>query len=173
CSRSTHLRPASTAHSRRASTRQRMSSMVTRALVVLAVAAAVAAGASAALLPGVRTPSGNIRCFVVPVRPTTHSNLLCTIRSASYSGLLQRRCIAPPTGLDWHGFQLPDRGRAHVVCSGGILYDGRDRPAMRTLAYGRVWRHGPYTCRSLRSRLTCTNGPAHGLIISRAEWRAW
>ena len=100
------------------------------------------------------TPSGNIRCFVVPVRPTVHSNLLCTIRSASYSGLLQRRCIAPPTGLDWHGFQLPDRGAAHVVCSGGILYDGRDHPVLRTLAYGQVWRQGRYTCRSRLTGLT-------------------
>jgi hypothetical protein len=81
--------------------------------------------------------------------------------------------MAPPTGLDWHGFRLPDTGPAQVVCSGGILYDGRDRPALERLAYGRVWRHGRYTCRSLRTRLTCTNGPAHGLIIARGEWRAW
>ena len=147
--------------------------MLTRGLLLLLVSATFAAAAPAAQLPGVRTPSGNIACFVVPVRPTTHSNLLCTIRSSSYSGLLQRRCIAPPTGLDWHGFKLPDRGRAHVVCSGGILYDGRDHSVLRTLAYGSVWHNGPYTCLSRRTRLTCTNGPAHGLIISRAEWRAW
>ena len=109
----------------------------------------------------------------MPIRPTAHSNLLCTIRRASYTGALQRRCIAPPTGLDWHGFQLPDRGRAHVVCSGGILYDGRDRPALRTLAYGRVWRQGPYTCRSRLTGLTCTTRGGHGLFLSRASWRAW
>jgi hypothetical protein len=147
--------------------------MVTRALLLLLVAAASAAAAPAAPLPGVRTPSGNIRCFVVPVRPTAHSNLLCTIQRASYTGALQRRCIAPPTGLDWHGFQLPDRGRAHVVCSGGILYDGRDRPALRTLAYGRVWRQGPYTCRSRLTGLTCTTRSGHGLFLSRVSWRAW
>ena len=147
--------------------------MVTRALLLLLVAAASAAAAPAAPLPGVRTPSGNIRCFVVPVRPTAHSNLLCTIQRASYTGALQRRCIAPPTGLDWHGFQLPDRGRAHVVCSGGILYDGRDRPALRTLAYGRLWRQGPYTCRSRLTGLTCTTRGGHGLSLSRASWRAW
>jgi hypothetical protein len=147
--------------------------MVTRALLLLLVAAASAAAAPAAPLPGVRTPSGNIRCFVVPVRPTAHSNLLCTIQRASYVGALQRRCIAPPTGLDWHGFQLPDRGRAHVVCSGGILYDGRDRPALRTLAYGRVWRQGPYTCRSRLTGLTCTTRSGHGLFLWRVSWRAW
>jgi hypothetical protein len=148
--------------------------MMTRTLwLVVAFSATFAAAAPAARLPGVRTPSRNIECFVVPVRPTTHSNLLCTIKTAAYTGLLQRRCISPPTGLDWHGFQLPDTGPARVVCSGGILYDARDRPALRTLAYGRVWRHGPYTCRSRRTGLTCTNGPRHGLIISRAEWRAW
>jgi hypothetical protein len=147
--------------------------MVTRALLLLLVAAASAAAAPAAPLPGVRTPSGNIRCFVVPVRPTAHSNLLCTIQRASYVGALQRRCIAPPTGLDWHGFQLPDRGRAHVVCSGGILYDGRDRPALRTLAYRRVWRQGPYTCRSRLTGLTCTTRSGHGLFLWRVSWRAW
>ena len=148
--------------------------MTTRMLwLVVVFSATFAAAAPAARLPGVRTPSRNIECFVVPVRPTAHSNLLCTIKSAVYTGRLQRRCISPPTGLDWHGFQLPDTGPARVVCSGGILYDGRDRPALRTLAYGSVWRHGPYTCRSRRTGLTCTNGPAHGLILSRAEWRAW
>jgi len=150
-----------------------MSSMLVRAIVLLLVAAAFAAAAAAAPLPGVRTPSGNIRCFVVPVRPSTHTNLICTIRAASYSGLTQRRCGAPPIGLDWHGFELPDKGAARLSCSGGALYSGADHPALRTLAYGRVWRHGPYTCRSRRTDLTCTNGPAHGLIISRAEWRAW
>lgn len=151
-----------------------MAPTLARALSLLLLGLATfAAAAAAAQLPGIRTPSGNIACFVVPVRPTVHSNLLCTIRSASYSGLLQRRCSAPPTGLDWHGFQLPDRGAARVVCSGGILYDGRDRPALRTLAYGKVWRQGPYTCRSRLTRLTCTNRRAHGLILSRAEWRAW
>jgi len=107
------------------------------------------------------------------VRPTAHSYLLCTILRASYVGALQRRCIAPPTGLDWHGFQLPDRGRAHVVCSGGILYDGRDRPVLRILAYGRVWRQGLYTCRSRLTGLTCTTRGGHGLSLSRASWRAW
>ena len=150
-----------------------MSSVVTRALFVLLVTAPFASAAPAAPLPGVRTPTGNIRCFVVPVRPTAHSNLICTIRSASYAGLTQRRCGAPPTGLDWHGFELPDAGAARLSCSGGALHPGRDHPALRTLAYGRVWHQGPYTCRSRRTGLTCTNGPAHGLIISRAEWRAW
>ena len=40
--------------------------MVTRVLFLLLVAAAFAAAAPAAPLPGVRTPTGNIRCFVVP-----------------------------------------------------------------------------------------------------------
>jgi hypothetical protein len=150
-----------------------MPPMLVRLVFFALCAATFVAAAPAARLPGVRTPTGNIRCFVVPVRPTRHTNLLCTIRVASYTALLQRRCIAPPTGLDWHGFQLPDSGRARVVCSGGILYDGRDHPVLRTLAYGQVWRQGPYTCRSRLTGLTCTNGPAHGLIISRAEWRAW
>jgi hypothetical protein len=147
--------------------------VIVRAAALVLLTFSFATVAPAARLPGLITPSRNIACFVVPVRPSAHSNLLCTIHAASYTSLLQRRCMAPPTGLDWHGFRLPDTGPAQVVCSGGILYDGRDRPALERLAYGRVWRHGRYTCRSLRTRLTCTNGPAHGLIIARGEWRAW
>jgi hypothetical protein len=147
--------------------------MVTRVLGLVLCAATFVAAAPAARLPGITTPSGNIRCFVVPVRPTAHSNLLCTIRAASYTVALQRRCIAPPTGLDWHGFQLSDTGRAQVVCSGGILYDARDRPVLQRLAYGRVWRQGPYTCRSRFTGLTCTTRAGHGLFLSRSSWRAW
>lgn len=151
----------------------RMLTRVLVVLVVLLVAAAFAVAAPGAPLPGVRTPSGNIRCFVVPTRPTAHSNLVCTIRSASYARVARRHCRARPAGLDWHGFRLPDTGAARLTCSGGILYDGPDRPSLRRLDYGRVWRRGPYTCRSRRTGLTCTNGPLHGLIISRTEWRAW
>jgi hypothetical protein len=147
--------------------------VLTRVLAAALCAAAFAGVAPAARLPGVITPSRNITCFVVPVRPTAHSNLLCTIRAASYTVALQRRCIAPPTQLDWHGFQLPDSGRARVVCSGGILYDARDRPALQRLAYGRVWRQGPYTCRSRLTGLTCTTRSGHGLFLSRSSWRAW
>jgi hypothetical protein len=38
-----------------------------------------------------------------------------------------------------------------------------------TLAYGSVWRNGPYTCLSSRLGLLCTNLDGHGLFLSREQ----
>jgi hypothetical protein len=146
------------------------------ALVAFAVLAGAAYGGASHTIPGVRSPSGNIECLFVPTArgPVQPPNLLCTIARASYTGALQRRCQAPPTGLDWHGFELPALRRGQVSCSGGILYDqGTQRPAYTTLAYGATWRHGPFTCTSRRTGLTCVTAHGHGLFLSRASWRAW
>ena len=140
---------------------------------MLLVLALFTGAAAAARLPGVKTPSQNISCFYVPQRPTSHGNLLCNIKQAVYTKALQSRCIAPPTGLDWHGFTLSDTKRGEVLCAGGLMYDGRDTPTFVTLAYGTTWRHGGFTCRSRVTGLTCTNARGHGLFLSRASWRAW
>ena len=143
-----------------------------RRLPVIVLVLLVCAGsAAAARLPGVKTPSKNISCFFVPVRPTTHSNLLCNIQHAAYTGALQRKCISPPTGLDWHGFELPDAKKASIVCAGGIMYDARDTPTFVTLAYGKVWRYRGFTCTSRVTGLTCTNRSGHGLFLSRESYR--
>jgi hypothetical protein len=144
-----------------------------RVLAMVLVLAVCSGAAAAARLPGVRTPSKNIRCFYVPQRPTTHGNLLCNIQHASYTRALQARCIAPPTGLDWHGFTLSDTRRGEVLCAGGLMYDGRDTPTFVTLAYGKTWRHAGFTCTSRVTGLTCTNAAGHGLFLSRESWRAW
>jgi hypothetical protein len=129
--------------------------------------------AVAARLPGVKTPSKNISCFYVPRPPTTHANLICNIRSAAYTRALQERCIAPPTGLDWHGFLLSDTKRGELLCAGGIMYNPRDTPTFVTLAYGQTWRHAGFTCKSRVTGLTCTSAAGHGLFLSRASWRTW
>ncbi len=109
-----------------------------------------------ALAPGIRTPSGNISCFV------SHQVLHCSLRHADY----HPRC----SDLDWHGFELAARGRAQVTCSGGILY-GR-KPGYRLLAYGRTWSVAPFACVSRITGLTCTSG-RHGLFVSRQSYRLW
>jgi hypothetical protein len=145
-----------------------------RRLLVVSLVLALSAGvAAAARLPGVKTPSQNISCFYVPQRPTSHGNLLCNIKQAVYTKALQGRCIAPPTGLDWHGFTLSDTKRGEVLCAGGLMYDGRDTPTFVTLAYGKTWRYRGFTCASRVTGLTCRNGAGHGLFLSRASWRAW
>ena len=107
-----------------------------------------------AVTPGIRTPTGNISCFVA------HRVLHCAIRSADY----RPRC----SDLDWHGWELTANGQAQITCSGGILYD--TPPAYRTLAYGRTWRAGPFRCVSQRVGLTCRNAAGHALFVSRQRW---
>jgi hypothetical protein len=146
---------------------------VSRFFLVAAAAALLVAGAAgAARLPGVKTPSRNIGCFYVPIRPTAHGNLLCDIGRASYLQRAQDDCMARAS-LDWHGFTLPWNGRARLTCAGGIMYDPRDTPVYVVLAYGRRWHYRGFTCTSRVTGLTCTNGHGHGLFLSRASWRGW
>jgi hypothetical protein len=138
--------------------------------VLLWLVPAAAATAARTPIPGVRTPTGNIRCLYVPGRPPT---LRCDIRRSSYGTRLQARCISRD-GLDWHGFELPLATRGRVTCSGGILYSpDTQRPVYRTLAYGRTWGHGGFRCASARTGLTCRNARGHGLFLSRESWRTW
>ena len=144
-----------------------MARMFGVALAVLALTAA-SAGARRAPLPGVVTPTGNIRCLYVPV-----AHLLCDVAHSAYAAELQRRCQAR-TGLDWHGFTLPATRPAVANCTGGILWnEGSDVPVYRRLAYGAAWRFGAFTCVSRRTGLTCTSRYGHGLFLSRASWRGW
>jgi len=118
-------------------------------------------------LPGVLTPSGNIRCFYVPARP---AHLLCDIRRAGYSAAEQAACRRR-AGLDWHGWEVFARRPAQPVCSGGILYNSnRNVPRPHTLRYGATWRYGPFTCVSHIGGLTCTSSSGRGIFISRQRW---
>ncbi len=143
--------------------------LATAALAVTATAAAPKP------IPGIRSPSGNIRClYVPPPRGSTVSVLFCSIAHASYAAELQHQCSAMPAGVDWHGFELTATRKGAVTCSGGILYDpSTERPTYSTLAYGKTWRHGPYTCVSRVTGVTCTTARGHGLFISRQSWRAF
>ena len=140
-----------------------------RSSLVALVCALVLAPATAAArkpLPGFRSPSGNISCFLVNV-------LRCDIAHSDYAQVLQARCMAGPS-VDWHGFELRASGKGAVSCSGGILYDpDTERPSYVTLAYGRTWRHGAFTCSSRIGGVTCTNRGGHGLFLSRQSWRVW
>ena len=143
-------------------------------IVVAALVALVAASAAhTAPLPGVKTPTRNISCFYVPIKPTTHGNLLCAVAVSSYSRAEQDGCQSR-VGLDWHGFELSNTGKAQPVCTGGVLYDiGRDKPTFIVLAYGRTWHSHGFACTSRVTGLTCTNGHGHGLFLSRLSFRLY
>jgi hypothetical protein len=147
-------------------------------LTVGLAAAALAVTATAAApkpIPGIRSPSGNIRClYVPPPHGSTVSVLLCSIAHSSYGAELQHQCSAMPAGVDWHGFELTPARKGAVTCSGGILYDpSTERPTYSTLAYGKIWQPGPYTCVSRVTGVTCTTAHGHGVFISRQSWRAF
>src|SRR5206468_411955 len=106
------------------------------ALFLFALLLSAHVAAAAVRLPGIRSPSGNIRCLFVP-GSRGPDNLLCKIAHSDYGAKLQARCIAPPTSLDWHGFELGAASKGSIVCSGGILYNpDTQRPSYVTLPYG-------------------------------------
>jgi hypothetical protein len=140
------------------------------ATVIAAVAASSSvAGRPGAVLPGFRSPSGNIKCYYnakglgsagfAPV-------LKCSLDHADYGAMLQRRC---ETG-DWHGFTMMPRKKPMIFCPGGA---SGDKPGYRTLAYGRSRQLGPFTCSSRMTGVTCRTRTGHGLFVSRQAYRAW
>jgi len=142
-----------------------MKSSLLISLAVSAVVAAVAASSAAAgrtVLPGFRSPSGNIRCFVV-------DKLYCSIGQSTYGRRLQAGC-----DLDWHGFELAPTAKAKVYCTSNAPYDmGKQRPSRVILPYGKSFHSGPFTCSSRITGITCRNHNGHGLFVSRQSWRAW
>jgi hypothetical protein len=133
--------------------------------------ALVAALALIQPLPALKTPSGNISCFVTPA---PHATLHCSLKQADYARYMATVKCGPPIGLDWVGFTLAARAKAAVTCSGGILYSpATQRPRYVTVPYGRTWHAGPFDCHSTVSGLGCSNHTGNGLFISRETWRLW
>ena len=143
-------------------------------LIATCAAALAAAGTATAMtpLPGIRSPTGNITCFLVSGGPDL---LLCSIAHSSYATTLQAKCMRPNgSGVDWHGFALRLSKSGELNCTGGILYDsGKYRPRYVTLPYGKAWHRAAFTCDSRRTGVTCTNAAGHGIFVSRASYRVW
>jgi hypothetical protein len=101
-----------------------LASLATGALALAAAGASVvlapvgtATAASVKPIPGIRSPSGNIRClFVPPARGTSAPNLLCTIGHADYSAALQQRVhrLADEPRLARLGAPRGAAGSSHV-----------------------------------------------------------
>lgn len=130
-------------------------------LVVLVGGLTGAAGAALdsrdAFVP-FRMPSKNIACaYVTGFGPVT---LRCDI----FSGLKPepRR----PCELDWTGVSMGSVGRARPTCAGDTVYD----PKAPVVAYGSVWKRGPFTCLSSWAGLSCANRAGHGFFLSRERW---
>lgn len=122
------------------------------------------------VLPGFKSPTGNIRCAATP------TVLHCDIAHADYAPKLQDRCLNPKgelgAGVDWHGFEVT-RTRASIVCSGGTWLAGNQHPRYATLPYDVPWKAGPFSCVVKRAGATCVNGRGHGVFISRQRYRVF
>jgi hypothetical protein len=130
---------------------------------------ALAAPAAAATLPGIRSPSGNITCLYVSRSPQF---LLCQIAKADYEPSLRKRCGSAPYYVDWAGFSLSATRKGVVACAGGPAYDPQtEHPRYVTLAYGKTWHQGPFTCTSATTGVTCRSRTGHGLFVSRGSWQ--
>jgi Family of unknown function (DUF6636) len=138
-------------------------------IAVIAVPAGQAGGA--ATLPGIRSPTGNIRCLLVREQPAF---LECDIAQSDYAKKLTAHCASTPIFLDWFGFELDATGKGKIGCTGGTLYDpATQHPGYVTLAYGTSWRRGSYTCTSRFTGMTCSDPAGHGVFLSRQSWRVW
>jgi hypothetical protein len=136
-------------------------------LVSVALALVVSASASARVLPGFHSPTRNIKCYYNPHGLTSRGVtpvVRCGLDHAGYAAQLQARCSAG----DWHGFTLTPNGRPLLYCPGGA---SGDRVAYTTLAYGKSWERGPFTCTSRTAGITCSSRTGHGLFISRRSYR--
>jgi hypothetical protein len=154
--------------------RMKLSVLISSAVAV--VIAAVAMSSSASGSPGVRnvagfrSPSGNIHCYYdsKAYAPNGSQPLLtCGLRHANYAMRLQRRCLAG----DWHGFGLRSNAKPTLFCSGNPNFS--IHPVYTTLAYGKSWTRGQFTCISRITGTTCRNAGGHGLFISRQSYRTW
>jgi len=138
-------------------------------LISAVLGLAVSASASARVLHGFHSPTGNIKCHYDQRALISRGRapvVRCGLDHADYSMQLQRRCNAG----DWHGFTLTPNGRPLLYCPGGA---SGDRIASRTLAYGESWQRGPFTCTSRITGVTCRSRTGHGLFVSRQSYRLW
>jgi uncharacterized protein DUF6636 len=152
----------------------KLSALISGAVAVAIAAVAMSSSAfgssGARIVPGFRSPSGNIQCHYDPkaYAPNgTRRLLTCGLRHAAYAMQLQRRCLAG----DWHGFGLRANAKPTIFCSGNP--DFSIRPVYTTLAYGKSWTRGRFTCTSRITGVTCHNAVGHGLFVSRQSYRTW
>jgi hypothetical protein len=122
--------------------------------MILMTFGAASTGASA---PSFHTPSGNIGCIAFS------GHLRCDIGQKDW------RSPVRPAGCPLafgDSFTLSKRGWPIWTCHGDtVLHQGR------SLAYGKTWRSGPFTCRSRVTGLSCSNRTGHGFFLSRQTYR--
>lgn len=139
-----------------------MNRMHAIALCAIAVAAAPAIpAAGASNMSQVTTPSRNIGCIATKEGGWT---LRCDIRAHSYP--TPRAPKSCP--LDYgDSMTLRRLGPARWTCHGDTALPPPNGAGFRTLAYGTVWKWGPFRCTSRQSGLSCVAASGYGFIMSK------
>lgn len=137
--------------------------MPLRSFAVLALLAAATVAQAQDGPTGFLTPSKNIGCQFFT--DNGQGTLRCDIVNVDKP---PRR--PPDCELDYgHAFAMTVKGDARGgsarICAGDTVVD----PSLPVLAYGEVWQHGGFTCRSEETGLTCFNAMQHGFGLSRAK----
>jgi hypothetical protein len=109
-----------------------------------------------------KSPTGNIHCYVSIYGPREGSSMRCLVNRVA-------RTVPRPSNLDgcdwtggrWFTLVSTHAGERFAPCD-AVVADG---PPLR-LAYGRVWRRGPFACLSTRIAFICVNRQGHGLYLS-------
>lgn len=137
----------------------RLQAIAIAALAAAAVWMSPALGASD--MAQVTTPSRNIGCIATKDGGWA---LRCDIREHSYP--TPRRPKSCP--LDYGDSMVLRRlGPARWACHGDTALPPPNGAGFRTLAYGTVWRWGPFRCESRTSGLSCVAMGGYGFIMSK------
>jgi uncharacterized protein DUF6636 len=128
--------------------------IVHRLLLLLPLALLLTAAPARAADPQMwQSPSGNIACA------TYGSQLRCDMR---------RLGVAPPARPsrcfgDWgHAFTVTrTASKGRRLC----ITDALGGPGTPTVAYGRTWRRGGFSCAVRRDDVRCTNARGHGFAL--------
>ena len=133
------------------------------AVVALVMLAGSASASPQSGLKGFQTPSRNIVC--AGYSGSQPAWLRCDIMS----GLKPKPAKPKSCEFDYGGtLTLSARGRTKLGCVSDVALPNPSKA--HVLAYGKIWRYGPFKCRSARTGLTCRNRRGHGFFLSRERW---
>ena len=111
-----------------------------------------------------KTPSNNIYCIAFRDTRNNTAELQCEMSQ------ITAKIPATPKDCDLdygYRFGMSQRGSAERGCYGDTIKN----PNYKTLAYGKIWKVGGFTCDVTVARLRCVNLDKRGFELSKAMQR--
>ncbi len=108
-----------------------------------------------------KTPSNNIYCIAWRDKVANTAEMQCEMTE------ITAKIPANPKdcNLDYgYRFGMSQRGKAERGCYGDTIKN----PNYKTLAYGKTWKAGGFTCDVTTARLRCVNLDKRGFELSKA-----